>query len=43
MKSGRILVVEDEGKIAEIVKAYLEREGFQIIVAETGEKAPCLC
>ncbi len=39
MKSGRILVVEDEGKIAEIVKAYLEREGFQIILAETGEKA----
>jgi DNA-binding response OmpR family regulator len=39
MKSGRILVVEDEGKIAEIVKAYLEKEGFQITVAETGEKA----
>ncbi len=39
MKSGRILVVEDEEKIAEIVKAYLEKEGFQITVAETGEKA----
>ena len=39
MKSGRILVVEDEGKIAEIVKAYLEKEGFEITVAETGEKA----
>lgn len=39
MKSGRILVIEDEGKIAEIVEAYLEKEGFQVIVAETGEKA----
>lgn len=35
----KILVVEDEGKIAEIVKAYLEKEGFRITVAETGQKA----
>ncbi|MCK5427814.1 MAG: response regulator transcription factor, partial [Thermodesulfovibrionia bacterium] len=26
-------------KIAEIVKAYLKKEGFQVVVAETGEKA----
>ncbi len=39
MKNGRILVVEDEGKISEIVKAYLEKERFQVTVAETGEKA----
>ena len=39
MKSGRILVVEDEAKIAEIVKAYLEKELYRVTVAETGEKA----
>lgn len=39
MIRGRILVVEDEKKIAEIVKAYLEKEGFDITVAQTGQKA----
>ncbi|MBI5674630.1 MAG: response regulator transcription factor [Nitrospirae bacterium] len=39
MSSGRILVVEDEAKIAEIVKAYLVKDGFSVTVAETGSKA----
>jgi DNA-binding response OmpR family regulator len=39
MKGKRILLVEDEEKIAGIVKAYLEKEQFRITVAETGEKA----
>jgi len=39
MKGSRILVVEDEEKIADIVKAYLKKEGFDVTVAETGEKA----
>jgi len=39
MKGGRILVVEDEAKISEIVKAYLEREGFTVTIAETGHDA----
>lgn len=39
MKSGRILVVEDEAKIAEIVKAYLEKEQYHVTLAETGGKA----
>jgi DNA-binding response OmpR family regulator len=39
MKGTRILVVEDEEKIAEIVKAYLKKEGFQVVVAQTGGKA----
>ncbi len=34
-----ILVVEDEKKIAEIVKAYLEKEGYRVRPAETGEQA----
>jgi DNA-binding response OmpR family regulator len=39
MKNGSILVIEDEAKIAEIVKAYLKKEGFHVTVAENGQKA----
>jgi DNA-binding response OmpR family regulator len=39
MDKGKILIVEDEKKIYEIVKAYLERDGYRVDVAETGEKA----
>ena len=35
----RILVVDDEKKIVEIVKAYLEREGFKVSVAYDGKAA----
>lgn len=34
-----ILVVEDEHKIADIVRAYLEREGYEVRLAATGEEA----
>lgn len=39
MNGGKILVVEDESKIAEIVRAYLVKDGFTITVAETGQMA----
>ncbi len=39
MSNGRILVVEDESKIADIVKAYLEKDNFSVTVAGTGQKA----
>ena len=39
MKEAGVLIVEDENKISEIVKAYLEKERFSVTVAETGEKA----
>ena len=39
MNGMKVLVVEDEAKIAEIVKAYLEKERFRVTVADTGEKA----
>jgi DNA-binding response OmpR family regulator len=42
MDTGRkefILIVEDEKKISDIVKAYLEKEGFRIRVAENGTAA----
>jgi len=35
----RILVVDDEEKIVNIVKAYLEREGYQVITAYDGKAA----
>jgi two-component system OmpR family response regulator len=35
----KILVVDDERKIVDIVKAYLEREGYHIIVAYEGKSA----
>lgn len=39
MKGQKILVVEDEVKIAEIVKAYLEKDGFTVVTAQTGDTA----
>lgn len=39
MGNGKILVVEDEKKIADIVKSYLERDGFSVSVANTGQAA----
>ncbi len=35
----KILVVEDEKKIAEVIKAYLEREGFLVTTTESGTEA----
>ena len=34
-----ILIVEDEKKISEIVRAYLEKEGYRVRLAKTGEQA----
>jgi two-component system OmpR family response regulator len=39
MQAEKILIIEDEKKISDIVKSYLEREGFNVTAAETGEKA----
>ncbi|RPI36361.1 MAG: DNA-binding response regulator, partial [Nitrospiraceae bacterium] len=35
----RILIIEDEKKISEIVKVYLEKEAFRVSLAETGNEA----
>ncbi len=35
----KILVVDDEQKIVEIIKAYLEREGYQVLTAFDGKTA----
>jgi DNA-binding response OmpR family regulator len=39
MKSKSILAVDDEPKIPEVVRAFLESRGFRVFVAETGEQA----
>lgn len=39
MNKGSILVVEDEKKIADITRTYLERDGFTVSHAATGEEA----
>ncbi|MEW6116217.1 MAG: response regulator transcription factor [Nitrospirota bacterium] len=39
MPDEKILVVEDEKKISDIVRAYLEKEGFRTTVAPTGREA----
>lgn len=33
-----ILIVEDEYKIIEFIKAYLERDGYKVIIAKNGEE-----
>lgn len=35
----RVLVVEDEEPIVKVVVGYLEREGFEVVVADNGERA----
>jgi len=39
LSSNRILIVDDEKQIVEIVKAYLEREGYRTLVAYDGKSA----
>ena len=38
-KKIKILIVDDESVICELLKTYLERLGFQAFVAENGEQA----
>ena len=39
MPASKILVVDDEARIVEIVRAYLERDGYEVIIAENGKSA----
>ena len=39
MAQKKILVVDDEKKIVDILKAYLEKEGYKVIVAYEGKAA----
>ena len=39
MNNQRILVVDDDKNICEIIRLYLEKEGFSVSIANDGEKA----
>jgi DNA-binding response OmpR family regulator len=39
MDRGTVVVVDDEPNIADLVELYLEREGFRVMKAATGESA----
>jgi DNA-binding response OmpR family regulator len=39
MTKGAVLIVEDEKRIADISRAYLERDGYEVTHAATGEEA----
>src|SRR5579864_661167 len=39
LTAARVLVVDDERKIREVVGSYLAREGYSMLFAETGEAA----
>lgn len=39
MASGKILIVDDEKDIRDLVRAYLEKEGYQVFDAEDGDSA----
>ena len=38
-RTSTILVVDDERKIVDIVRAYLERDGFRVVTAADGKEA----
>ena len=39
MERRKILIVEDEKKISDIVESYLKRDGFNVTVSSTGAAA----
>lgn len=38
VSGGSVLLIEDHGEIADLLRIYVEREGFTLIHAETGER-----
>ena len=36
---GNILIAEDDFDIADLIRMYLENSGYQVFLAENGEKA----
>jgi len=39
MARKKVLVVEDERKVCELVKTYLERDGYEVVIATNGKVA----
>lgn len=38
-KGKSVLIVEDDAKIRQLIKVYLEREGYEALEVENGEDA----
>ncbi len=38
-KAKKVLIVDDEVKILEVVKAFLENKGYEVYTAENGHEA----
>ena len=38
----KILIVEDEANIRELLRLYLEREGYTVLEAENGVEEMCI-
>ena len=39
MSQGKILVVDDDQNICELLRLYIEKEGFEVVIANDGRKA----
>ena len=39
MASGKILVVDDDRNICELLRLYIEKEGFTVVIANDGRQA----
>ncbi|HBN82142.1 MAG TPA: DNA-binding response regulator, partial [Ruminococcaceae bacterium] len=39
MAAGKILVVDDDQNICELLRLYVEKEGFNVVIANDGRKA----
>ena len=39
MASGKILIVDDDTNICELLRLYIEKEGFEVSIANDGETA----
>ena len=39
MASGKILVVDDDRNICELLRLYIEKEGFDVVIANDGRQA----
>ena len=39
MSMGKILVADDDQNIAELLRLYLEKEGYTVVLAADGEQA----
>ena len=39
MQAGKILVVDDDKNICELLRLYIEKEGFEVEIANDGKRA----